>query len=149
MGRPAQRASVIALLSAIAACGGESPIEPGPETGPLTAYIDGEAFVAESATAQNQVTVVLVTATGGDISFRFEFPDRGVSNYVIGAGNPVVAELTVGSSTWRADEAAGAGTITVFEFVPGFMSGQFDLTLVGGPDGSTVRVTTGRFAIIG
>jgi len=139
----------VALLVAGAACGSENPIEPGPDTGPLTAYIDGEPFVAEVASVQNQITVVIVSASAGDTSFRFDFPDRGVSNYVIGPGNPITAELTIGPDTWLADGGSGGGTITVFEFVPGFMSGQFNLSLVGGPDGSTVHVTTGRFAIIG
>ena len=135
--------------SALSSCGGESPIEPGPDTGPVTAFIDGEPFVAESAMVTRSQTGVVVTAVAGERSIRFEFTDRGTSNYVIGPGNPVAAEATIGTSTWRAGGSEGSGTITVAEFIPGFMSGSFELTLVGGPGQTTLDVTNGRFVIIG
>mgnify|MGYP001605091478 CR=1 FL=1 len=151
MGEAIRRGATGALASlvvALAACESESIIEPGPDTGPLTAYIDGEAFIAETALVDRLQTHIVVTASSGDRSLRFEFPDLGTRNYVIGPGNPVIAEVTIGSSTWRADETTGNGTITVRESIPSYLAGSFDVRLEGS-DGSTMALTSGLFVIIG
>lgn len=149
-----RRAPLITLSflagSICASCGGENAIEPGPDTGPLTAFIDGDEFIAASATTTNVQGQVTITAAGSDQrSLTFQFPDRGTSNYVIGPGNPVTAEVTIGTERWVADENGGGGTISVTDFIPSFISGSFELTLVGGPNQATMRVTSGRFIIIG
>jgi len=139
----------LVLMLAVASCGGQDPIEPGPDTGPVTAFIDGESFVASSAMVTRRATGIVVEAVAGDRSIRFEFVDRGTSNYVIGPGNPVVAEVTIGAASWRADDGQGGGTITVTESIPSYLAGSFELTLVGGPGQTTMNVNNGRFVIIG
>ena len=112
-----QRSSVIAILSSallfLAACT-EEPLAPGPDTGPVTAYFDGETFVAASAAMIRHGYDVRIEATAADgRSITFEFPDEGDRNYLIGPGNPVSATVTIGASTWLGDEDRGGGTITV------------------------------------
>lgn len=141
-------ACAMLLAGVLSSCDEPTPIEPGPDTGPVTGYIDGDAFVASSVTVQVVQGRVTVTAVSGSTELRFQFEGTGPSNYVIGTGNPVEAQLTLGSAMWTADETTGAGTITVTDYIPSFLSGSFDFTVVGA-DESTVRVTQGRFVIIG
>jgi hypothetical protein len=149
--RTRTRLALLAVLSiAMSSCGaGLDPIEPGPDTGPVTAYIDGEAFVAETVNVTRQTATLVIVASAGNRSIRFEIPDNGERNYAIGQGNPIAAEVRIGAATWRADETAGEGTVTVTDWIPSYIAGSFDLRLVGGPAGTTVAVERGLFLIIG
>lgn len=148
--RPLGHITLALLTLAVgAACESLSPIEPGPDTGPLTAYIDGEAFVAETATSSILPTGIVVRAEQGDRVIRFEVTNRGPSNYLVGQGNPVSAEVRIGSDVWVAEGEVGSGTISITDVFPSFVSGQFDLQLVRPVDENEIEVTLGRFVIIG
>lgn len=134
-------------VSVLAACG-EGPIAPGPDTGPVTALFDGEVFIADSAAMIRVGSDVRVEASASDgRSITLDFPDLGDRNYLIGPGNPVSATVTIGASTWTADENGGGGTITVTGIFPTRIEGSFSLALVGGPGGSSLDVTQGRFLV--
>lgn len=141
-------AATALLCAAISACDELTPIEPGPDTGPVTAYVDGEAFIASSVSVRNVQGQVRITAVSGSTEIRLYFEGSGPNNYVIGPGNPVDARVTLGTETWTADAGTGSGTITVTDFIPSFLSGSFDLTVVGS-DESSLRVEQGRFVILG
>lgn len=142
------RIPLLLALVAASSCGELTPIEPGPDTGPVTAYIDGDPFIAQTVTVRDVQSLVTVTATAGATEVRFEFQSTGPNNYIIGPGNPVEARVTLGTVTWTADATTGSGTITVTDRLPGLLSGSFDFTVIGADD-STVRVTQGRFVIMG
>lgn len=147
--RPALVFALLGLASLVlTSCGGDNPLEPGPDTGPLTALIDGESFVAESATVTRNGSEVSVTASAsGQRSISLGFTDQGPFNYLIGPGNPVSAEVTIGTSSWLAEELTGSGTITVTALTQSRIEGAFTLVVVGGPDGTTLNVTDGLFVI--
>lgn len=127
---------------------GEDPVAPGPDTGPLTAYVDGALFVADHATVTREGDDLVAQATASDgKSIGFRFTDQGPANYLVGPGNPVSASVTIGSSRWVAEGTTGRGTITVTALFPTQIRGSFNLTVVGGPDESSLSVTQGQFLI--
>ena len=91
---------------------------------------------------------LLVVASDGRVTLRLEFEDRGIRNYVIGVGNEVSAEVSIGAGEWVADGATGSGTIQVTGYAPSFLEGSFELSLEG-DDPSSMVVTSGRFVIFG
>lgn len=132
----------------VAACGGNDPIAPGEETGPLTAFINGEAFVAEVATVTRAGHQIFVNAAGANQrAIGFQFPDQGPANYIIGPGNPTSAGVTIGTSSWLAGDATGSGVITVTALTQTRLEGTFVLTAIGGPNPTTLEITSGTFAI--
>lgn len=137
-------------VSLLAACG-QDAISPGPDTGPLTAYIDGDAFIADSTLVVrtgNTGVEVSVTAWGPNgRSIAFEFIGSGPANYAIGPGNDVSASVTVGSSTWTAGGTTGSGVISVTALWATHIEGSFELTVVGGGSPQSRDVTLGRFNI--
>ena len=140
---------LLAAASVFAVGCGEDAIAPGEDTGPLTAYIDGDPFIADTADLfRSGFAVRVEAATSDGRSITLVFPDMGDRNYLIGPGNSVSAQVTVGGSTWTADENGGGGTITVTGTFPTRIQGSFNLSLVGGPGGShTLEVTQGRFMV--
>jgi len=148
MRRPGFLALIVLSWAPLISCGGEDPIAPGPDTGPVTAYFDGTPFIAETATVMRDNFEIVVTATASDQrSIEFRYPDQGDANYLIGPGNSVSASVTNGSSSWMAEGADGSGAITVTQTLPTHIEGEFRFTLVGGPDPTTLQVTNGLFAI--
>jgi len=55
--------------------------------------------------------------------------DNGARDYLIGPGTGVTASVSIGTATWRAEEAIGSGTISVTDILPSFISGSFSVTL--------------------
>lgn len=141
--------SAAILLVAVTGCDSLTPIEPGPDTGPLTGYIDGEEFIAVSANSTITPAMVTIEASSGARSIRFEFNNLGANNYFVGQGNPVSAEVVYDGSTWIAEGQTGSGTVTVTDLISTFISGQFDFTLVRESDGRTIEVSVGRFILVG
>lgn len=147
-----RRAPLLALPAVaslvLVGCGPDDPVAPDPETAPVTALIDGELFIAESAVVDRSGFEVSIAASAsGQRSIGFDFPDQGSANYLIGPGNPVSARVTIGNSTWLAGEAIGSGTITVTTLTQARIEGSFRFTLVGGPNPAAREVTNGRFVI--
>lgn len=143
------RLAIPALASVLlASCGGDDPILPGPDTGPLTAFIDGDPFVAEFASVTRDGAQVWVNANasgGPEITMRF--PDSGPTNHFIGPGNEVSVVVTIDASIWIAGGATGSGTITVTAVTSNYIEGSFSLTVEGGPSHTSLSVTNGRFLI--
>lgn len=144
------RAAAVALVLAPLVAGGcgNDPIAPGSDTGPVTAYFDGEVFIAESATMTRLGADIRIDASAPDgRSLTLLFPDLGNHNHLIGPGNPVSARVTIGAGTWVGDNTVGSGTITVTAVFPTRIQGSFDLDLGGGPGGSSIEVSQGRFLV--
>lgn len=143
------RAHCLTALASVVLVGcGEDPIAPGPDTGPVTAYIDDDAFIADSADVTRSGQAVTVTARGaGGRSIEFTFDDFGAANYFVGPGNPVSASVTIGSSTWTAEGSTGSATVTVTAIWATHIEGSFVMTVVGGGSPSVLEVTNGLFFI--
>jgi len=146
--RPVHLLALALVATSLTASCGSDPVDPGPDTGPMTALIDGDSFVAEFATVSRSGGQVFVNAgASGERAIGFQFPDAGPSNHFVGPGNAVSAGVTIGTSSWLAVEAIGRGTITVTVLTGARIEGSFTLTVVGGPDPATLELTNGRFAI--
>lgn len=125
-------------------CGGDDPT--GPVTGPMTALIDGERFVAEFATVQRAADVVYVNGAGaGQRAIGFAFQDDGPGTYTLGQGNPVSVGVQIGNDTWSAGAGVGSGAIVVTTFTETRLVGTFAFTV--GSGGSTLTITEGAFDI--
>jgi len=131
-----------------AACAGEDPVVPGPSSGPVTAYIDGELFIADTAivTKAGQDIAVEARASNGRV-IGFEFTERGPANYWIGPGNPVSGFVRIGASSWTAEGPDGGGTITLTAIFPTRIEGSFNMIVVGGASPASLEVSSGLFAI--
>lgn len=148
MRRPCGFAPPLLAAFVVLGCGGDDIVAPGPDTGPLTALIEGQLFVADSARVTRRGYEVSVNAYGPDQkSIRLHFTDEGPRNYLIGPGNPVSASVTIGASGWVAEESTGQGTITVTLLTYTRIEGQLTLTVVGGGSPTSLDVTKGRFVI--
>lgn len=133
------------LFLPLAACGGDDPT--GPESGPMTALMNGERFVAEFATVQGSANQVFVNGAGaGGRAIGFTIPDSGPGTYELGVGNPVAVGVQVGSATWTGGAGAGSGSITVTTFTETRIAGTFAF-VVGNGGGAEMAITEGEYDI--
>ncbi len=147
---PRLHRTVLSILAALVlvGCGDGDILAPGPDTGPLTALIQGQLFIADSATVTRTGYDVSVSAFGPDQrSIHFQFTDGGPRNYLIGTGNPVSASVTIGASSWAASASTGGGTISVRLLTATRIEGDLTLTVVGNATPASLEVTKGRFVI--
>lgn len=133
-----------------AACGG-GPSGPDDASGPITALIDGEPFVAQFATVSDHGGGI-IAVNGGGAGLRavgFQFVSTGVGTYTIAPGNLVAAGVTIGSQAWGAGGDIGAGTITVSTLTANRIAGTFTFTVEAstGQAPATLSVTDGRFDV--
>lgn len=153
------------LLVALAGCGGDdNPAGPGgPGTGPMTASIDGQPFVAGAGYATAQA---LPSLAGG---FALSGTDPGSGSgtdavailiYLYNVGGPGTYPLGVGPSVFGGIASIGSaaggwgtpgngadGTVTITALSPTQIAGTFSFTAtasVGGATGTKV-VTEGAF----
>jgi hypothetical protein len=149
MNRLALSALALALLVLGAACG-DGPAAPGDE-GPMTARIDGERFVAETATvSRGNGQVYLNGGSSSQRSIGFTFPDEGTGIYEIGSGQLVSAGVSIGTDqSWIAGASNGSGWIEVTTLTVSRIAGTFQFSLVAVADEtpSPLEVTEGSFDV--
>jgi hypothetical protein len=145
------RVASVALLVFGLACGSDDKgTGPDDQTGPMTALIDGESFVAEFATVDQAGGQVYVNGAAlPQRAIGFTFPTEGVGTYTMAVGQLVAAGVTIGNDAWIAGSGSGGGTITVTTFTADRLVGTFQLSVVasGGQAPQTLSVTNGKFDI--
>ena len=148
-----RRTMFVFVLLALA-CGGDStgpgpnppPPPPPPPTSPMTAKLNGQAFVAEFATLGRSAGQVFINGAGLPArAIGFTFPDLGTGTYTIAPGNLVSSGVTVGSTAWVAGQSQGSGTIVVTTFTANRIAGTFTINLVPSLGGPPMAVTDGLF----
>jgi hypothetical protein len=155
--RTAMRRTMFAFVLLALACGGDSngtgpgptpppPPPPPPPTAPMTAKLNGQAFVAEFATLGRSAGWVYINGAGlPSNAIGFAFADQGTGTYTIAPGNLVSSGVTVGSTAWVAGQSQGSGTIMVTTFTANRIAGTFTINLVPSLGGPPMAVTDGVF----
>lgn len=139
------KALLITIVALGAACGGDSGTGPEGDSGPMTARIDGDPFVAQFVSVQRSSGFVYVNGGGsGQRAIGFVFPDDGTGTYTIAPGTLVAAGVQIGAESYTAGQSTGAGTISVTTFTDSRLAGTFSLTVVGP---ATLAITDGAFDI--
>lgn len=143
------RIAAIACIAAITACGSDSPTDPS-ESGPMTARIDGDRFVAVQTTVLQSGGTTAVNGGSADLrAIGFQIQNMTTGTYTIAPGSLVSAGVTIGSASWGAGGAMGSGTITVTAVTAARVTGTFQFTveaIAGGAAGS-LAITDGVFDI--
>lgn len=128
----------LVILLFTSACGSNNPVAPsnpaGPESGSLSATIDGSRWIATSGTLTASYARGTLTMAGTDTSrrtFRFSVLAPGPGSYSLDAPANAVCTAPSGQEEWTADSSnGGTETVRVDRLSPTSGSGTFSFTLV-------------------
>lgn len=147
------------LVVTVAACGSDSPTDPGdngPANGSMTALIDGSGWSATIITpALSTLGSGGVSALGGggpNYAMAFAWLDEGVGTYTVGVSVGANGNINTinGSASWTATSVQGSGTIVVTQRTASRVVGTFQFVMPPAPgSGSTGTrtVTNGQFDV--
>lgn len=144
-----RRYAAVTCLAAAAACGGDGSTDPN-ASGPMTARIDGERFVAVQTTVLQSAGITAVNGGSADLrAIGFQIQNVATGTYTIAPGNLVSAGVTIGNAAWGAGGTMGSGTITISTLTANRIAGTFQLTVdaISGGASGTLAVTEGAFDI--
>lgn len=139
-----------ALLVTTAACGDD-------DTGPsgdasFTATVDGANFTGSLAIqASHNSNVLAVAGTGNGTQIMITIPNvTTTGQFNVGAGNPGIAQVVVGTSVWSSTLVGGTGTVNVTTLNDDGAAGTFTFTGMatpGSPATGQKVVTNGTFNV--
>jgi hypothetical protein len=149
--------STLTLLS-IAACGGSSDSLTGTDTGgsgsgPMSATIDGTAWVSPVPAGRRTSNIVAVAGLdlGLTASVSFAFVATSTGTYSVAFANTNFGSATIakGSLGWSSALSGGSGSVTLTTLTASHMVGTFAFDAVPASGGATgtIHVTNGKFDI--
>ena len=141
-----------ALLLIFATACGDSLTDPGdPETGTMTATVDGVSWGAIQIQAISSGNVISLAGSDVELlSIGFTVQNTGPGTYSIGPGQVTSANLGEGSATlWTAGSIQGSGTVTLSTVTDNLAIGTFEFVaeLSQGSGTQTRTVTNGAFNV--
>ncbi len=155
---------LLALAALAAGCGSDSGTGPTPGSGPMSATIDGQAWVADENLATGMAVPGVPGAfivqgsrvlSGSDaLSLQISvYNAAGPGTYPLGAGPSVtggIATVATAGAGWTTPLSGAAGSMVITALTPTRIAGTFEYTAdaaVGSATG-TRSITSGQFDLL-